>query len=199
MGIGLLFVSQQAAEKWAKDIKLRGSMMKKIATLASATILMVAAGQASAVAVDIATTGGVSQVGIPDAVSGVGSGDVSGDTLTFDLTSTVDIGFASAVVESSGVYIVGGDSVSNVASCTGDNIICGSVAIGESNVSFDVPLALSETDVTTFTTGGADPITWTVTPEGGGGPAPVVPIPAAAWLFGSALVGLVGARRRKTS
>ncbi|MGI9293586.1 MAG: VPLPA-CTERM sorting domain-containing protein [Pseudomonadales bacterium] len=186
--------------------------MKKLATLASASVLMVAAGQASAVAVDVGVLAQV--LAIPGTQTGTGTGDVTGGVLTYTLSTVVDLGaLGTGVIASTGTVNSGspGTGTSNVSSCTGAAIICGQATPGSSpfNAITPDPLNLSETAVTTFTVASGGPntsdATWTITPTGGTGPGPgpgpgpVIPIPAAAWLFGSALLGLVGVRRRKTS
>lgn len=53
------------------------------------------------------------------------------------------------------------------------------------------------TEIGTITTSGSADANWSLNVTGTSAAAPEVPIPAAAWLFGSGLLGLIGVARRK--
>ena len=192
-----LSVSQ--GDGWITLLELpRGSInMKTIKTFASASVLAMAATGAHAAPVSVDTFANI--ILLPGAtLVGTGTGDLTGGVLTYALTQTTNLGlYGTAVVEMTGTWTDGnpGAGTTNILSCTGAAIACGQISIGDQGPSASVgPLSMSETDVTVFTVAGDNTIgdmTWTITPS-------AVPVPAAAWLFGSAILGLVGVGRRKS-
>jgi len=176
--------------------------MKTIKTFASAAVLTMAAANANAVSVSVSSAADI--LALPGAtISGVGSGDLVGGVLTYDLVSTTDLGaYGTAVVTSSGTWSEGspGTSTASILSCSGAMIACGQVALGPQapGVSVESPLA--------FGTGPGDVTVWTIAGDGVSlgdttmtATVAAVPVPAAAWLFGSALLGLAGISRKKHS
>ena len=169
--------------------------MKTVKTFASASVLAMAAASANAVPVTVATYGEI--IPLPGAtLVGTGTGDLSGGVLTYNLEQLTDLGlYGTAVVMSTGTWTDGnpGTSTTSILSCTGAAIACGQVALGPQAPGVSIgALPMSETDPTVFFSPGdgvnVSDLEWTITP---------VPLPAAAWLFGSALVGLAGMGRRR--
>lgn len=175
------------------------------------------------VAVDSANSGGTfGGSAIPASVSGGGTGslDTSTGILTFTTSnntsldlSTVfsdpagtDISAASPIVQkytiaTTGAYtpIVTGSSYVTTA-CTNaatDTLgSCGSAGIGKTNkinaLSGSFTTSGGEFVVTTGAAGVLTNVAYKLTAT-----APAVPVPAAAWLFGSGLLGLAGTARRR--
>ena len=170
--------------------------MKTIKALASVTVLTMAAVGAYAVPVSVSNFADV--IVLEGATTtGTGAGDLSGGVLTYDLIVLTDLGvLGTASVTSTGTWTDGdpGTNTGSILSCTGLAFACDQVQLGPWTPEFSSgPLSLSEVAPTIFTVppgpgGLLGETTWTVTP---------VPLPAAAWLFGSAVLGLVGVGRRR--
>ena len=179
--------------------------MKKLATLASAIVLSAAAGSSMAAVIDVTATatGGSTFNGGPAGTF------VGGATGTFDdVTGVLTLNYLLTTEASSPIVTTAeleGVVTVNTFDLTGNNDLdkCTTLS-GFNTCSFlgkdpnpyeSVSLSVLENGdlfVTTFdqddATGATQTIEWTVTP---------VPVPAAAWLFGSALLGLTGVARRK--
>ncbi len=181
------------------------SMIKtKLATLTSAVILAAVAGQASAATYDISGSFGVtatifgSPLTVPmtvtagsyDSTAGAGSWSLSANltgmgfgTITFDQTFTLNA-------------TTGLGNLAVATNCVGNGIACGGVGPnfnGPINAGGPIVAGLQNWVVTTPSFGSptfAPTLTDTT-------PPPSVPVPAAAWLFGSGLLGLAGTARRR--
>ncbi len=178
------------------------TLMNKVTTFASAAVLALAAGQASAALINVTAviTGNATGAGT-SATTGSGTGvyDDVADVLTLNYTQQQDTtapGYAVGVMELTGTVVVdfgAGTAVNTPASCTS---ISGFDACFAAEIGIANPANSLSGDWLAFTTvdsvsGATATINYAVTP---------VPVPAAAWLFGSGLLGLAGvARRRKQS
>lgn len=171
--------------------------MKKMTTLAAASFLVLFAGQTLAVPATVTRS---AQETLGDEIIGVGSGDLVDNVFTYSITNTLDFDFGTLVIESTGVIDGNaGTSLTRNESCVDNrvgSITCSDIPIGQDEVlnvrggafTFDVtPGAVTNVSADFIQVGGGDMFTVTVS---------AVPIPTAAWLFGSALLGLVGIRRR---
>lgn len=148
-------------------------------------------------------TGDVSYDGAVHDVSGTADWDDASKTLTYSLTPPIDQSGGNSGLGSNGSY-------SNV-NCSGNgsifgNTICG--AWGSTNYSWEglVLNLVFSSDLSSFSgslTGienSGSGITYNVTSlfyDISGNAVADVPVPAAAWLFGSALIGLAGLKRKK--
>ncbi|MFV8816199.1 VPLPA-CTERM sorting domain-containing protein [Haliea sp. E17] len=182
--------------------------MNKVKTFASAAVLALAAGQASAAVIDVTAviTGIASGGGAYSETTGsaIGTYDDVSQILTLNYTQQQDTSapvYAVGVMELSGQVIVDFSGVTpsaqiSVTDCNGISGFDACFASGSGT-------GLHPTDTaygtwTSFTTetlssGANAVINYAVTPS-------AVPLPAAAWLFGSGLLGLAGvARRRKAA
>lgn len=175
--------------------------MKKLATLASAAVLAAVAAQANAAVYDVSGSFNVPVLswnipfsvnsGTYDDVTGQGlwnitsqleaGGIIGGGTITFDQTFTIN------AATGTGQFFAPTGCVGPLGSCAG----LGANFVG-TVVATPVPL-------------GEGPQIWTVTtgfgsvvfrPELTMQPSEI-PLPAAAWLFGSAVLGLAGVGRRR--
>lgn len=180
--------------------------MKNITTVVSSLALSIAAATAQATVYDVT-------LDMSGSVSGGGGGSLFGTGVgTYDDATEIMTFTFDQEVTSNGLFGIGkgvaqqvGDSVYNFATNSGTNTITGCSQISGSSCGF-VPLdqpqtlqSLSDIDFNAMTFVGVSKYqvatttqNWTITsftPQ-------VVPVPAAAWLFGSALLGLVGVNRR---
>ena len=175
--------------------------MKQLVTLIATLLITLAAGQAMAAAVNISTHADI--LTAPGQTIGTGTGVLENGILTYQLEYVID------------VPALGGPSILNVngfiydgvpptgegiaTSCTGQALVCDPIELnvwGPETYASGGPL--SETEVTILMTppsasGNSSATTWTITPVA------TVPVPAAAWLFGSALIGLAGIKRKKNN
>lgn len=173
--------------------------MKTLATFASSAILAVAASTASAAVVDVtyslnATITGAgtgSQTG-----TGVGTYDTATQLLTLTTTYSVsNSGLISGSMDQTGQTLVdfstltGSNEVLTCNKTSGLFDLCSFVPSGPQPISvtgtWDSFVAVS-----TFS-GATTTQNWAVTSVS------PIPVPAAAWLFGSAVMGLVGIGRRR--
>lgn len=174
--------------------------MKKFATFASAAVLATAAAQSNAFiygltgSFDVVATVFGNQLALPftinsgtyDSLAGTGTWNATADlsglqfgTITFDQNFTIDA--------ASGL-----GSLGTAANCTGNSFACSQLGpqfLGplDANGSLEYP-------------GGLGAQVWSVTTPNFGTvdfQPTLVPVPAAAWLFGSALVGLAGIGRKR--
>ena len=173
----------------------------KISTLLAASALAVVASQASAATHNIVGTGVLSSaspyLASTSAFTGEGSSD--GTTMDFTMFTTNTTAVGLATITTTGSFdIASGVGSSNVIGCTGAALVCGSVPIGPG--SFDPAL--------NYDANGGNPtydlFANVVVPGLGTGTltgsvafVAAVPVPAAAWLFGSALIGLAGIGRNR--
>lgn len=181
--------------------------MKKFATLASSVVLSIAASSSYAALYDVELT-------MTGSISGGGGGSLFGSaTGTYDdVTEIMNLTFAQEVT-SNGFFGIGqgvadqtGVSVWDFAANTGTNTVntcvnssgnsCNQVPVGEPQTLqslTDINFNTMTFTATSFYLVATTTTNWTITsytPQ-------VVPVPAAAWLFGSALLGLTGLKRRK--
>ena len=183
---------------------------KRLYSYLAATTLILSAGPTLADRVVIGggltqtltTSDGTTEIGTSEEV--VTGGMLEGDTLsgiiTFTSSGHLNVLGEQANTTSSAVLDLGAQTLTTtLLSCSGSSVLCGSTEIGQSLPTAEV--------ITQFD--GIDTISY-VTPDDLPRPAldpfllyPVatiqlapVPVPAAAWLFGSALVGLAGIKRR---
>jgi len=114
----------------------------------------------------------------------------------FSGTYTADIATNGQVYSGTGNSTVTRTVTSST--CTGSKLICGAQPTGpiSGTLAFSVSgSTISGTlDTSQATAGGNSTATYTFE----GSAAPTVPVPAAAWLFGSGILGLAGAARRKS-
>jgi hypothetical protein len=115
--------------------------------------------------------------------------DVGGGYYTADVTTT------GQQLSGTGTGVVTRTAAS--VNCVGAAIICGSVPNTAINgtLAYSVSAGVVTGTLSTSqkTAGGPSTATYSFS----GSAAPAVPVPAAAWLFGSGLVGLAGAARRR--
>jgi len=174
--------------------------MKKLTTLASAAVLAVAASQASAAMYEISGSFGVMAVGfnIPFTVNS-GMYDDATDTGYWNVTSDLSV-FAAGSISFDQTFtldsITGAGLFNAPTNCVGQAGAClglGANFQGPAQATSALPIGegLQSWTVTT----GMGPIVFApmLTAE----TAPEVPVPAAAWLMGSALLSLAGIGRRR--
>jgi hypothetical protein len=183
-------------------------MMKKLMTLASSVVLTMAANTASAALFDV-------QVNLSGTVVGGGGGSQSGTGFgVYDDVTQIMTLFYDARVVANGIFGLGRGTMDqsykgifNFSNLTGTNEVlsctnisgtaCSLVPTGPQTLQSVSPI---NWDLMTFITTSTFTIAtttqnWTITsfqPQ-----APEVPLPAAAWLFGSAIAGLAGVARRR--
>ncbi len=185
--------------------------MKKLQTVLAASALAVVAAQASAATHTISGTGFLTaQPGTPAYINTVytweGEGTLVGDILNYDYTQTFTGGAGVTEVEFSGfVDTTTGTGEQTVGTCT---FVSGFVSLCLAQ--FDALFGTTSPFASdTFGFDGAGAFTWASSAVIDPGPGPAdsfqsitatpnaVPVPAAAWLFGSALVGLAGIGRKR--
>ena len=181
--------------------------MKKIASVASALVLAAAAGQASAAQYTITGSASASFAGlaIPLVITGGSYDDATGQgTWMMDVDLAV---FMQDVMTLGQDWTMdsatGTGALSAPYSCEGAiSTTCAAVGSGFQGAwsSSATPVGAGDYVFTLPGTQAGD-VAFNVTLVGGDDtPTPEVPLPAAAWLFGSALVGMAGvARRRKNA
>lgn len=194
-------------------LHLRTIKMKKLTTFAAAAVLAVAAGQASAATINVTgsmtdwdttpatttypTTGAPAFTGTYDDVSGAFNFSFT------DFEAHVDVfGLYIADIATTGQTLAAGSGAgASLVTKTGSSICTGSSVICDDQPTADIFLDGANTwngttgtmSTTQATAGGVSLATYTFTEVA------EVPLPAAAWLFGSGLIGLVGVARRKRS
>lgn len=178
-----------------------------VATAASVTALLgaqanaVQVGNDMAYSVDIVITGTL--------VSGTGTGSGTGlfdeggatDTLTIDsVTPSLGTIVNNTIIYEGSIsgttFTTSGTSYTTINSCGGNAYLCGLAGVGSTTTvtgaaSFDVDILTGGTWSDVVTQAGGAAVIYsdhTLTP---------VPVPAAAWLFGSALLGLAGIGRKR--
>ena len=178
--------------------------MKKLATLASALVLSAAAGSASAAVINVSAsfTGTMTGAAVGTQTgTGTGTYDDSTGILTLDTAYTINaVAYGVLPVQQNQTALTVANFNTNIATTTiytcqtlpGYSDLCGNVPLNApTNSSITSGNYLSF--VSSASNSGANVITtWTITPE-----VSEVPVPAAAWLFGSALLGLTGVSRRR--
>ena len=177
--------------------------MKKIAMIASAVAFAALAGQASAATYTVSGDATASFAGltIPLTITGGSYDDATGQgTWTMDVDLAV---FGQAVMTLGQNWTMGSasgtGSLSAPYSCTGAIAsTCTAVGSGFQGAwSSNVTPVVAGDYIFTLPGTQAGDVAFNVTLTGD---TPEVPLPAAAWLFGSALVGMAGvARRRKNA
>jgi hypothetical protein len=200
--------------------------MKAIKTLLAVSVLA-AAGAANAAT--IATFNSVALSATTDFTSTVGNGgfgvlDTTGGVTTLTLTFTssdtaLAPGFSANIANitdvftgtlSGGTFTITGGTTAKAGPCTGAaaGVICnsaGNVLVFPTLDTFatasgTVSISGGGSITTTFTSTGTQPtLTTSHYTLGAGTPTPAVPVPAAAWLFGSGLLGLAGTARRRNA
>ena len=184
--------------------------MKKLSMILAASALLAVASSANA-AYSISGSGvttldsdGVTEVAWQTITSGTGTltTDGGGAFESFEFTMTFDVLTllgGTGTINSTTSFDDLGAALVTINTCTGDALICGASGAG---------LGTFPGMVNDLNFSDLDNITWTSsTPKLAlGNPAHVnmsltatsaVPVPAAAWLFGSALVGLAGIGRKR--
>ncbi len=182
--------------------------MKKLMTLASSVVLAMAANSSFAALYDV-------EVNLLGTVSGGGGGTQSGTGFGVydDVTQIMTLSYDARVV-ANGLFGLGRgtmdqtyEGIFNFSSLTGTNEVLSCSNVSGSACSFvpDGPQTLQSVspinwDLLTFVTTSTYTVAtttqnWTITSYQA--QAPEVPLPAAAWLFGSALAGLAGVARRR--
>lgn len=176
--------------------------MKKLATFASAAVLAAVAGQASATVYDISGSFDVNAIGydIPftlnsgsyDSDTGVGNWNATADlavfsagTINFDHTFTLDAATGNGTLAAP-TNCVGSDASAQAA--------CGPMggSFQGNFTSTPAPIGEGTLTITLATQFGAMTFKPELTAQGS-----TIPVPAAAWLFGSAVLGLAGIGRRR--
>ena len=185
-----------------------------IITSASVAALMGATAQAATVGAAMDYTQGInviSLLGTTFSGSGVGVGTGSFDSNgelsvgSSVATSIPGIGGPGTVVSSTlysgsitgSTWTYGGTSQQTFISCTGNATLCGNISVGTAapttgNPIFSVDILTGGNWFTSSTIGflAQLDVTHALAPS-------AVPVPAAAWLFGSALMGLAGVSRKR--
>lgn len=183
--------------------------MKKLTTLASSLVLSVAAGAAHAAIYDVT-------VDVSGVVSGGGGGTQTGSgygtyddstqvmTLTTDATVVANglFGFGKGTMDQTFTSYFDFDSLSGtnqVTSCSNiSGTACSLTPTNAQTLDSVSPIdwnAMTFTTVSTYTIATTTQ-NWTITSFES---QSQIPVPAAAWLFGSALLGLTGVARRKNA
>ncbi|ARN75699.1 hypothetical protein [Oceanicoccus sagamiensis] len=184
--------------------------MKKLNTILAASALVLTAGAAQAAYLPLAgTISGTSTGFDAGTTTGTATGIFQLNTLTLSWQATTNVvtGFTNMTIESTTVFNVFGVGETRVDSCTNNGGAfngCLSTSIGTwsavSGMTFTsapntMPITLNQTSSVEALPGSIinNDTDYTFVAAG---PA-VVPVPAAAWLFGSALVGLAGIGRKR--
>lgn len=171
--------------------------MKRLITLIATLLTALATGQA--MAIPMLVTSYAEYPGSAGTAVGTGTGDLIAGVLTYEMEYVLDL----VIFDLTTLSITGtiyddvlppyGDSV--IWSCAGASVICDNVELGMlRDESYLTGGPLSETEVTILTTGRSasgrtPPSLLTITPVA------AVPLPATAWLIGTALIVLAGRRR----
>ena len=179
--------------------------MKNISTVIAASALAVVGAQANA-ALDFASTTTIDGPALTVSGGGVGtgSGSFGAASLTINSVVTTQTNLTgAATLTTTSVYngtIVGSTFTadgtgSSVTACTGDAQVCGSAAgtatfTAGDLFSVDTVTGGSWTSTGTQYNGIISTVTVSTL-------SAAVPVPAAAWLFGSALIGLAGVGRKR--
>jgi hypothetical protein len=123
-------------------------------------------------------------------------GDFTAHVDVFNGTYVADIATVGQIYSGTGNSTVTHSATS--VTCTGSAVICNSQPTGpiSGTLAFSVSGSTISGTLNTSqdTAGGASTATYSFT---GSATAPAVPVPAAAWLFGSGILGLAGATRRR--
>jgi hypothetical protein len=174
--------------------------MKILPTMLAASALALVASQASAADYAISGTGGntnsvTAYANTTNTFSG--TADLVGTTMTANITQTSNGGFL--VLEQVRVFdVVTGLGTNTMISCggSGASVACGGIPLGEAawagTVSGSYTTQFDFVSAPAANNGNVLTITETINYS-------AVPVPAAAWLFGSALVGLAGVSRKRKS
>ena len=178
--------------------------MKKINTLIAASALAVVSATSQAAILNVEGTltawdasPSVTTYPVLPEFTGTYDTDTGAYSFTFDdfQASVAVFGIYTADIFTTGTVLSGDGSVDHlvtdtgVSNCVGSPLVCGNQPTSDifGNISWD---GLTGTlNTTRSTAGGSSVATYTFTQE--------VPVPAAAWLFGSALVGLAGIGRKR--
>ena len=178
--------------------------MKKITTLASAVVLSMVAGSSFAAVLDVDATLSATITGAGTGTqtgTGTGTYDTATQILSLDTTYRVsNSGLASGVMDQTGKTIIDFSAMSG----SNEVLTCNKVS-GFLNLCSFVPSGPQALETITGTwesfqaisvySGATTTQNWEVTSLTP--PPSTVPVPASAWLFGSALLGLTGAARRR--
>lgn len=196
--------------------------MKKIQSIVAASALVLIASQASAAVynVSVSSSGSLANAVIGGAVNGSGAGllDTGTGILDFSIAQTTTIGIGSTSGYAAGtvstdnawdVFTVA-NSEATVTSCVDsqNTLVCAGFTVGNTanssviSSTYAAPIGTGDDfDMSTFSesvnaTVGliGTSITYTFAV---GSEVSEVPVPAAAWLFGSAIVGLAGIGRKR--
>ena len=185
--------------------------MKAIKTLLAVSVLA-AAGAANAATVatwtnDVAMTGSTSFTSTTGTESAVLD---SAGTLTITAPSETTMFFGNPAVISNITYVFSGNLVGSTFTVTGGTVQKLGGCTGAAAATVCGPLVfptldtLAASGVITVGAGGTINSSFTafgvvssLTHTMGAADAPAVPVPAAAWLFGSGLLGLAGTARRR--
>lgn len=165
------------------------------------TVLSLCAASAYSTSYTLNGNGSLSSFGFPYYVTEYdGDGELIGNTFSFNLHADVYSQVGEAEVWRTGVInvltLVGEQTIT---ACTGESLLCDK---------FESPGTTTDFSPTTLTLSPDGYLSWSheYFVDVGNGQldtssshydASPVPVPAAAWLFGSALVGLVGFKRKK--
>ncbi len=173
--------------------------MKKLATFAAASALALSAGTASAAIIDVTAELSATITGIATGTqtgTGVGTYDTDTQILTLNMEYEVDTTFGplqvlqdqtSIVIIDFSAAPIGGTN--EITSCVDNGTYAGCAAVPVGQVAFGTVAGTWEAFETTGSFAGANTIqNYTIS---------AVPVPAAVWLFGSALLGLTGVTRRR--
>lgn len=163
---------------------------------AAAIAALAAAGQASATTYD--ASGNLNLLGVLVTSNGGVWDDATGDgswNLHIDGTAA---GFGiSDISQTWTMDAVSGTGVLNPGTCTGDATTCSVMGAGIVGpwTAATTPVGAGSNGFTFYVTALSQNATFNMNMS----PVSPVPIPAAAWLFGSALLGLTGVTRRKNA
>ncbi len=164
--------------------------------------------------IGLSRTAGLNGASFLDAMQTIsGTGDLVGDDFSFTTTNTVNNALGQTVILSdTDINLLSLTGLDTVTSCDGAAAVCSGIPIG-------VP-SVASFDSVEFTSPGTFVLRKSLIIDTGLGNAAIdlvlsathsslplaslpalpavtaVPVPAAAWLFGSALVGLLGMKRR---
>lgn len=191
---------------------LRGNNMKAIKTLLAVSVLAATGAANAALITAPASANSTTSLSTYNSTSGTASLSDNGTTLTIDHVGTAIILGGNYTISfhdiltgsvSGGVFTANasGGGSSTGTSCTynggGSGNVCGSALASNSFYAQTGSIAIAPGSFGNFTGTYQSPLGATTVNYSVGPVVAPVPVPAAAWLFGSGLLGLAGTARRR--